>query len=168
MSLDRDRNADSVPASTDGRGVVAFDPLLSSGSPARSTALTSSEAQATELGHRPRHHYLSQGRRRPRLRGPAYRYPPGFAYRRWLSGAVLPSVFLSGAYFYDNYSALRLGPPPTGYRWVRYGSDYRGNSSLIACSACRIQDERVDIRRLVDQGRCGLAGTVPLAMLDVQ
>jgi len=57
------------------------------------------------------------------MRGPAFRYPPGFGYRRWLSGAVLPSVFLSGAYFYDNYAALGLGPPPAGYRWVRYGPD---------------------------------------------
>ena len=36
---------------------------------------------------------------------------------------MLPSVFLSNAYFYDNYSALGLGPPPAGYRWVRYGPD---------------------------------------------
>jgi Ni/Co efflux regulator RcnB len=74
-------------------------------------------------GHRPPHHYLSQGRWRPSLRGPVYRYPPGFAYRRWLSGAILPPVFLSGTYFYDNYAALGLGPPPPGYRWVRYGPD---------------------------------------------
>jgi Ni/Co efflux regulator RcnB len=52
-----------------------------------------------------------------------YRYPPGFAYRRWLSGAILPPVFLAGSYFYDNYGALGLGPPPPGYRWVRYGPD---------------------------------------------
>ena len=74
-------------------------------------------------GHRPPHHYLSQGRWRPSMRGPAFRYPPGFAYRRWVSGAVLPSVFLSSAYFYDNYAPLGLGPPPAGYRWVRYGPD---------------------------------------------
>jgi Ni/Co efflux regulator RcnB len=52
-----------------------------------------------------------------------YRYPPGFAYRRWAAGAILPSVFLSSAYFYDNYPALGLAPPPPGYQWVRYGSD---------------------------------------------
>lgn len=74
-------------------------------------------------GHRPPHHFLSQGRWRPSLRGPVYRYPPGFAYRRWLSGAILPPVFLSGSYFYDNYGVLGLGPPPPGYRWVRYGPD---------------------------------------------
>ena len=74
-------------------------------------------------GHRPPHHYLSQGRWRPSMRGPAFRYPPGFGYRRWVSGAVLPSVFLSSAYFNDNYAPLGLGPPPPGYRWVRYGPD---------------------------------------------
>jgi Ni/Co efflux regulator RcnB len=74
-------------------------------------------------GHRPPHHYLSQGRWRPSIRGPVYRYPPGFAYRRWLSGAILPPIFLSAPYFYDNYATLGLGPPPPGYRWVRYGSD---------------------------------------------
>ncbi|HVW71467.1 MAG TPA: RcnB family protein [Steroidobacteraceae bacterium] len=52
-----------------------------------------------------------------------FRYPPGFAYRRWIAGAILPPIFLSGAYFYDNYPALGLGPPPLGYRWVRYGPD---------------------------------------------
>lgn len=52
-----------------------------------------------------------------------YRYPPGFAYRRWINGAILPPIFLSSAYFYDNYVGLGLGPPPPGYRWVRYGPD---------------------------------------------
>ena len=74
-------------------------------------------------GHRPSHHFLSQGRWRPSLRGPVFRYPPGFAYRRWAAGAILPSIFLSSAYFYDNYAPLGLGPPPVGYRWVRYGPD---------------------------------------------
>jgi Ni/Co efflux regulator RcnB len=74
-------------------------------------------------GHRPPHHYLSGGRWRPSLRGPGYTYPPGFRYRRWMAGAILPSVFLSSAYFYNNYPALGLAPPPPGYQWVRYGSD---------------------------------------------
>ena len=74
-------------------------------------------------GHRPPHHYLNGGRWRPSVRGPVYRYPPGFAYRRWASGAILPSIFLSSAYFYGNYPALGLSPPPPGYQWVRYGPD---------------------------------------------
>jgi Ni/Co efflux regulator RcnB len=32
-------------------------------------------------------------------------------------------VFLASTYFYDNYAALGLGPPPPSYRWVRYGPD---------------------------------------------
>jgi Ni/Co efflux regulator RcnB len=50
-------------------------------------------------------------------------YPPGFAYRNWTTGSILPSVFLSSAYFYDGYAALGLAPPPPGYRWLRYGPD---------------------------------------------
>jgi Ni/Co efflux regulator RcnB len=74
-------------------------------------------------GHRPPHHFLSQGRWRQSIRGPVFRYPPGFAYRSWITGAILPPVFLSDAYYYNNYGALGLGPPPAGYRWVRYGPD---------------------------------------------
>lgn len=74
-------------------------------------------------GHRPPHHFLSQGHWRPSLHVPVFRYPPGFAYRRWEPGAVLPPVFLAAPYFYDNWAALGLGPPPAGYRWVRYGPD---------------------------------------------
>jgi Ni/Co efflux regulator RcnB len=74
-------------------------------------------------GHRPPHHYLNGGRWRPSLRGPAYHYPPGFRYRRWAAGALLPPIFLSSAYYYNNYPALGLSPPPPGYQWVRYGSD---------------------------------------------
>ena len=74
-------------------------------------------------GHRPPHHFLNGGRWRPSIRGPVYRYPPGFGYRRWASGAILPSIFLSSAYFYSNYPALGLSPPPPGYQWVRYGPD---------------------------------------------
>jgi Ni/Co efflux regulator RcnB len=30
---------------------------------------------------------------------------------------------LSSTYYFDDYSALGVGPPPYGYRWVRYGPD---------------------------------------------
>jgi Ni/Co efflux regulator RcnB len=66
---------------------------------------------------------MSEGRWRPSIRGPVYRYPPGFAYRRWASGGFLPPIFLAAPYFYDSFSTLGLGPPPPGYRWVRYGPD---------------------------------------------
>ena len=54
---------------------------------------------------------------------PAYRYPRGYGYRRWRVGLLLPSIFLSQAYYYDNYYNAGFGSAPRGYRWVRYGPD---------------------------------------------
>jgi Ni/Co efflux regulator RcnB len=50
-------------------------------------------------------------------------YPPGFAYRRWAVGAALPPVFLARDYWYADWAALGMAPPPPGYQWVRYGPD---------------------------------------------
>jgi Ni/Co efflux regulator RcnB len=58
-----------------------------------------------------------------RIRGPAFIYPPGYVYRRWTAGLLLPAIFLSATYYYDGYASLGLSPPPPGYRWVRYGPD---------------------------------------------
>ena len=55
--------------------------------------------------------------------GPRWRYPPGYHYRRWNPGLILPFVFLTSAYFYDDYWRIGLAGPPYGYRWVRYGPD---------------------------------------------
>jgi Ni/Co efflux regulator RcnB len=57
------------------------------------------------------------------IHGSPYRYPQGYRYRRWAVGGVLPLLFLSSAYFYDDYGRLGLEGPPYGYRWVRYGPD---------------------------------------------
>ncbi len=57
------------------------------------------------------------------IHGPAYRYPHGYRYRRWTIGLLLPALFLSSRYFYNDYAALGVGAPPYGYRWVRYGPD---------------------------------------------
>jgi Ni/Co efflux regulator RcnB len=54
---------------------------------------------------------------------PAFRYPHGYAYRRWNIGVFLPSLFLSSNYYYDDWAPLGVGAPPYGYRWVRYGPD---------------------------------------------
>ena len=72
---------------------------------------------------RPPHHFLSQGRWRPSIRGPVFRYPPGYGYRLWGTGGFLPRVFLSTSYYYNDYGLLGLAPPPPGYRWLRYGPD---------------------------------------------
>lgn len=67
------------------------------------------------IGHRPATYH--------RMRASAFHYPHGYRYRRWSAGAVLPHPFLSNAYFFNDWNALGLGPPPPGYVWVRYGPD---------------------------------------------
>ena len=57
------------------------------------------------------------------VRGPAFRYPSGYAYRRWSIGAFLPGLFLAPSYYYDDWRGLGFEPPPPGRRWVRYGPD---------------------------------------------
>jgi Ni/Co efflux regulator RcnB len=57
------------------------------------------------------------------VRGPSFRYPPGYAYRRWAIGAFLPGLFLATSYYYDDWRGLGIEPPPPGRRWVRYGPD---------------------------------------------
>jgi hypothetical protein len=52
-----------------------------------------------------------------------FRYPPGWAYRQWAVGAFLPPLFLTPDYFFADWAALGLDPPPPGYQWVRYGPD---------------------------------------------
>jgi Ni/Co efflux regulator RcnB len=58
-----------------------------------------------------------------RIRAPAFRYPRGYSYRRWRTGSILPRLFLSGIYFWTDWAALGLLPPPPGYVWVRFGPD---------------------------------------------
>jgi hypothetical protein len=50
-------------------------------------------------------------------------YPRGWAYRRFVIGAVLPPLFLAPAYYYSGWAALGLPPPQPGFQWVRYGPD---------------------------------------------
>jgi hypothetical protein len=57
------------------------------------------------------------------VQGGRWRYPPGQRYRRWSIGGILPALFLTSGYVYDDYWRLGLGGPPYGYRWVRYGPD---------------------------------------------
>lgn len=54
---------------------------------------------------------------------PGWHYPSGYHYRRWTIGLLLPRLFLSSPYYFDDYAAYGFGPPPYGARWVRYGPD---------------------------------------------
>jgi hypothetical protein len=64
-----------------------------------------------------------RGRMINRVRLAPFAYPPGWGYRRWVIGAALPAIFLTAAYFYTDWAAIGLEPPPPGYQWVRYGPD---------------------------------------------
>ena len=50
-------------------------------------------------------------------------YPHGWEYRQWAVGAILPPLFLTPDYYYPEWAALGLEPPPPGTQWVRYGPD---------------------------------------------
>lgn len=67
------------------------------------------------IGHRPNTFH--------RIRAQSFRYPRGYHYRRWNRGSILPRLFLSSLYYFTNWAALGVGPPPRGYVWVRYGPD---------------------------------------------
>jgi hypothetical protein len=71
----------------------------------------------------PRGPFSYRGRMINPVRGAPFIYPPGWEYRRWGVGAVLPPVFLVPDYYYPDWAALGLDPPPPGYQWVRYGPD---------------------------------------------
>ncbi len=73
--------------------------------------------------------YSGSGQRRygawngQRFRGGNWRWPRGYGYQRWWIGGILPALFLSQAYWFDDYASLGFGPPPYGCEWVRYGPD---------------------------------------------
>lgn len=58
-----------------------------------------------------------------RFRAQPYRRPPGFFYRRWNYGQILPYAFFAQQYWLDSYWAYGLPAPPPGCEWVRYGDD---------------------------------------------
>jgi Ni/Co efflux regulator RcnB len=92
--------------------------------------------QPSRPGHRPRPPVTIQpikpgrphrpGYRPPHVRPihrPPFHYPHGYHYRRWHIGWVLPHIFLSNHYYFNDWATLGFGPPPPGYVWVRYGPD---------------------------------------------
>jgi hypothetical protein len=51
-------------------------------------------------------------------------YPPGYGYRLWGVGAILPPLFWSTpAYYYTRWAGMGLPPPDPGYQYIEYGPD---------------------------------------------
>jgi len=73
--------------------------------------------------HGPPGRFVYRGREFSGVHVAPFAYPPGWGYRQWDVGAVLPPVFLSPDYYYPEWAALGLDPPPPGFEWVRYGPD---------------------------------------------
>ena len=70
------------------------------------------------------------------VRAAPFRYPQGYHYRRWNIGLILPSLFLTNYYFYNEWAAVGAYPPPPGFIWVRYGPDLL----LVGRHSGRIRD----------------------------
>jgi Ni/Co efflux regulator RcnB len=71
-----------------------------------------------------------------RVQAPSFRYPGRYSYRRWNIGLILPSIFLSNYYFYNDWAAVGAYAPPPGFVWVRYGPDLL----LVSRRSGRIRD----------------------------
>jgi Ni/Co efflux regulator RcnB len=67
--------------------------------------------------------FIYRGHEIERIHITPFVYPPGWAYRRWAVGAVLPPLFLVRDYWYADWAGLGLAPPEPGFQWVRYGPD---------------------------------------------
>ncbi|HEX4078477.1 MAG TPA: RcnB family protein [Rhizomicrobium sp.] len=58
-----------------------------------------------------------------RFHAGAYRAPPGYHYRRWSYGEMLPAAYWGRDYWITDFLAFGLFAPPPDYIWVRYGPD---------------------------------------------
>lgn len=52
-----------------------------------------------------------------------YRRPPGWIAHRWGYGEILPRAYWGPQYLIGDYWLFALEVPPSGYEWVRDGSD---------------------------------------------
>jgi Ni/Co efflux regulator RcnB len=66
-----------------------------------------------------RYNYQSEIRYRAR----PYVRPKGWYQHRWISGDILPNLFWTRNYWITDFWLFGLPIPPSGYVWVRYGSD---------------------------------------------
>jgi Ni/Co efflux regulator RcnB len=67
--------------------------------------------------------FIYRGRQFTGIHAAPFVYPQGYGYRQWGVGTVLPPFFLIPDYYYPEWAALGLEPPPPGCQWVRYGPD---------------------------------------------
>jgi Ni/Co efflux regulator RcnB len=56
-------------------------------------------------------------------RGGPWSGPPGFYYRSWIYGQILPFGWYSSQWWVNDYWDYDLPAPPYGYEWVRNGPD---------------------------------------------
>jgi Ni/Co efflux regulator RcnB len=66
-------------------------------------------------------YYMSNGRRYERVRGPAWRAPPGYYHRAWARGQRLAPEYRRVVV--TDYRAYHLAAPPRGYQYVRVDND---------------------------------------------
>jgi len=51
-------------------------------------------------------------------------YPPGYGYRLWAVGAILPPLFWQRPdYYFTGWADMGLPPPDPGFQYVEYGPD---------------------------------------------
>ena len=67
--------------------------------------------------------FLYHGHSFARFAASPYRWPGGYAYRRYAVGGVLPRAFWVRDYYIDNYVDYGLEAPLPDFEWVRYGPD---------------------------------------------
>lgn len=69
-----------------------------------------------------RYHRTFNAPQRYRAKG-NWRRPPGFQYRRWSYGQILPSIYWAQDYWLNDWNDYGLMDPPPGAVWVRYDND---------------------------------------------
>jgi Nickel/cobalt transporter regulator len=80
-------------------------------------------AKPPATGGQAAHQFTWRGRTFARVQAAPFVFPSGTAYQRWVIGAILPPLLLAPEYFYPDWDALGLDPPPPYFEWVRYGPD---------------------------------------------
>ena len=67
--------------------------------------------------------YRYNYRAEQRYRSRPYVRPQGWYPHRWISGDILPALFWTRSYWITDFWLFGLPIPPSGYVWVRYGSN---------------------------------------------